>query len=153
MSEKLQTLNLQVIYGNPLKRALHTAQIIAESNNLPLLLNEGMQECDYGDLEGLSFAEVFKLSPEVIDAFTKSRTLPLNLGFPNGENVAQVLNRGLTSLHEIMQGQHSVVGQVTSAGMMSVLLCHWEWKLSKLPNCCVAKIVYDGEFHFEGFLS
>ena len=53
--DKLDKEEFDLIITSPLKRALHTAQIINETKNIPLIIDNRIIERDYGQLEGKIF--------------------------------------------------------------------------------------------------
>ena len=57
---RLQTIRFDHVVASPLARALKTAEIIAAAANKPLAVDDGIIECNFGSLEGLSIAEKMK---------------------------------------------------------------------------------------------
>lgn len=57
---RLQHVALDQIVASPLIRALKTAEIISSTRDKPLAIDDGIIECDFGSLEGLSVAETMK---------------------------------------------------------------------------------------------
>lgn len=53
--EKLNNEDFDLIITSPLKRAMHTAQIINVSKNIPIIIDNRIIERDYGQLEGKPF--------------------------------------------------------------------------------------------------
>lgn len=45
-------IKIDIIIASPMKRALRTAQIVAEANSLELVTDERLREWDYGSYEG-----------------------------------------------------------------------------------------------------
>lgn len=50
--EKLLNYNIDYIITSPLKRAKKTAEIIGKDRNIPILVDEGLKERAYGEIEG-----------------------------------------------------------------------------------------------------
>jgi broad specificity phosphatase PhoE len=50
--QKIKQLNIQTIYTSPLKRASETAQIIATSLNIKIIVLENLKEVNFGIYEG-----------------------------------------------------------------------------------------------------
>lgn len=76
------------VVSSPLQRASATARAIAEASGKPLVIDEGLIECDFGSLEGESYASVAARcdSPrDLIDHLA-----------PDGEPWAEVLERAET---------------------------------------------------------
>jgi len=57
---RLQNTRLDQIVASPLVRAVKTAEIVATSSSVPLAIDDGIIECDFGSLEGRSITEVMK---------------------------------------------------------------------------------------------
>ena len=50
--DKLSNEEFDLIITSPLKRAMHTAQIINATKNIPIIIDKRIIERDYGQLEG-----------------------------------------------------------------------------------------------------
>lgn len=103
--------NYDVIFSSPLKRAKHTAEIIASVHNAPLLLDERVRERDYGALEGDLFKEEYC-------------ALDFDFEKIGGEAYVEYLARLFDFLKEIKQkydGKNVLV--VAHNGVISVLGC------------------------------
>jgi broad specificity phosphatase PhoE len=86
---RLQNARLDHIVASPLIRAVKTAEIVAAASSAPLAIDDGITECDFGNLEGRSVAEVMK--EHGITAMEQLATiLP-----PDGEPWASVSARSL----------------------------------------------------------
>jgi broad specificity phosphatase PhoE len=57
---RLQHVPFDCVVASPLMRALKTAEIISSAKGKPLAVDDGIIECDFGSLEGLSVAETMK---------------------------------------------------------------------------------------------
>jgi len=57
---RLQNVPFDQVVASPLIRALKTAEIISSAKDKPLAVDDGIIECDFGSLEGLSVAETMK---------------------------------------------------------------------------------------------
>lgn len=58
LAHSLRDEPIAAVYTSPLRRALTTAQVIAESQGLTAQVEEGLMEMDVGEMEGMTFAEV-----------------------------------------------------------------------------------------------
>lgn len=58
-----------VVVSSPLGRARQTAAAVASALGLPVEVEEGFQETDFGDWEGFTFSEVRKRWPREMDAW------------------------------------------------------------------------------------
>jgi broad specificity phosphatase PhoE len=59
-AERLRHVRFDHIVASPLIRALKTAEIISSARGKPLAVDDGIIECDFGSLEGLSVAGTMK---------------------------------------------------------------------------------------------
>lgn len=51
-AKNLRNEKIDLIISSPLKRALQTAQIINQSKNIPIIIDERISERDFGEFEG-----------------------------------------------------------------------------------------------------
>ncbi|TXS54930.1 bifunctional RNase H/acid phosphatase [Streptomyces sp. t39] len=81
---------VQSIVTSPLRRCRETAQTVAERLGLPVTVDEGLRETDFGAWEGLTFAEVRERHPDDLDAWLAS---PKAAPTGGGESFATVARR------------------------------------------------------------
>ncbi|MDB1087799.1 bifunctional RNase H/acid phosphatase [Streptomyces sp. ACA25] len=81
---------VQAIVSSPLKRCRQTAETVAARLNLDVRLEEGLRETDFGDWEGLTFAEVQERYPDDLHHWlTSAKAEPTG----GGESFASVARR------------------------------------------------------------
>jgi probable phosphoglycerate mutase len=78
-----------VVVSSPLARCASTARMIAEAADGTVTTEADLVECDFGDWEGLTFAEVRERWPQQLDAWLGSSTVAP----PNGESFEAVAAR------------------------------------------------------------
>jgi ribonuclease H / adenosylcobalamin/alpha-ribazole phosphatase len=83
-AKRLATAGLDAIVSSPLRRARATASEVAALCGLPVAVDEGFRETDFGDWEGLTFAEVREQWPDVLTAWLADP----EAGPPGGESFA-----------------------------------------------------------------
>ena len=98
----LQHEGLSAVYSSDLRRALHTAQAIAQACGLPLHVQPQLRERSFGALEGRTFAEVEAEQPE---AARRWRQRDPDFGPPGGETLSDFHQRCTQALVAIAQ-QH-----------------------------------------------
>lgn len=81
--------DVHAVVSSPLRRARRTAQIVASALGLPLLVEDGFRETDFGDWEGLTFAEARAGWPDELAAWT----VDPSMAPPGGESFADVAAR------------------------------------------------------------
>lgn len=89
-ASRLPRWNPTVIYSSPLRRAWHTAQILAQRTALPLHPLSGLIDIDYGQWQGLSPAQAAQQYGELYSLWLNH---PQQVTFPGGEGLAQVRER------------------------------------------------------------
>jgi broad specificity phosphatase PhoE/ribonuclease HI len=103
-----------VVLSSPLRRCTRTAEAIAEAvGRTPLVVEPALIECDFGEWEGLTFAEVRERWPARLDEWLASNTVAP----PGGESFDEVGTRvrGLVSrvLSEYAEQTVVLVSHVT----------------------------------------
>ncbi|XP_022751296.1 phosphoglycerate mutase-like protein 4 isoform X3 [Durio zibethinus] len=112
---------ISAIYSSDLKRALETAETIAERcGKFEVIKDPDLRERHLGDVQGLLFREAAKVCPEAYSAFSSRRTDQVIPG--GGESLDQLYYRATSSLQRIGQkhtGERVVV--VTHGGVIRAL--------------------------------
>lgn len=110
------------IYSSPLRRAMTTARILARPGDLPVQPVEGLMDIDYGAWQGLSPQEAQARDGQLYSLWMQS---PHLVTFPQGESLAQVHARAVTSL-EALAARHpeETVAIVSHKVVCKVLICH-----------------------------
>ena len=109
--DKLENTEFDLIITSPLKRAKHTAEIINEKKNIPLIYDDRIMERNYGDLEEELFKEEY---------------CNLNYDFEsiNGEQTDAYLARLKDFLSDIKQKYNNKkILVVTHNGVIGVISC------------------------------
>ncbi|GGV05008.1 bifunctional RNase H/acid phosphatase [Kitasatospora herbaricolor] len=63
---------IQAVVSSPMRRTRQTAETVAARLGLDVRIEEGLRELDFGDWEGLTFAEVQERHPADLDAWLAS---------------------------------------------------------------------------------
>ncbi|MBV8061881.1 MAG: histidine phosphatase family protein [Alphaproteobacteria bacterium] len=115
-----KTLGVEVVYSSPLKRARQTASIVAERCNVPVILDAGLSELDYGDATGLPVEQAKALYPEVFrDWLETDLEHSRDCAFPNGETKDAFNDRIREALHRIFEeAEHEVLAIATHSGVI-----------------------------------
>lgn len=146
LGKKLLPLGIQAIYSSHLVRAKQTSLIVSEFVRVPMYVTTDLQECNFGDAEGMKMTEVEKRNPELMYNILHPRPETWHLKFSgkDSESKQEVFARVSKRLREIAKNcQETTIGISTHGGVMSSLLSGLEAYDVELPNCCVAKIKYD----------
>lgn len=132
------------IYSSPLKRALSTANILAEPLKLQVQPMEGLIDIDYGRWQGLSLKEAAEDDSKLYELWLKS---PHLVTFPQGENLEKVQKRVVSAVESLVPqhpGQsivlvsHKVVCKVLFCSLLGLDTSHF-WELQQDP--CTINLV------------
>ena len=148
VADRLADLDISAVYASPLQRAVHTARPIAEARRLVVEPFQGLLDIDYGQWGGRSFDEVAAQWPEL---YRQWRTAPHLVQIPEGESLADVRERVVAGLQEIL-GRHDqeivvLVGhQVVNKVLICVMLGLEDgafWRVRQ-DTCCINRFDHDG---------
>jgi ribonuclease H / adenosylcobalamin/alpha-ribazole phosphatase len=85
-TEALADRGIDAVVSSPLRRCRETAGAVALRLGLPVVIDDGLREADFGTFEGLTFAEAQERHPEALRAWLASpEAAP-----PGGESFAEV---------------------------------------------------------------
>jgi broad specificity phosphatase PhoE len=120
-ARRLSGSGLTAVYTGPLRRAIATAQIIADAAGVPdLRILHGLNNLDYGMWEGMTAEEAAAYDPE---AFAVYRTSPNDAVCPQGERLLDAQRRMIAAL-QLIGSRHpgESVAAVTHAVMIRLTL-------------------------------
>ncbi len=107
-AEALRTLEVEHVYVSPLKRAQETAAFITS----PRTTLEELAELHFGEWEGLTWAEIAARDPELAERKLANWFAE---PAPNGETLAELMNRLRRVLHLIQGSGHTRIAIVAHA--------------------------------------
>lgn len=103
--------DVTAVVSSPLQRCTRTAELIAaEQGNIPVTVMPELIECDFGDWEGLTFAEVRERWPDELDRWLESTSVAP----PGGESFQAVSKRVRGALATLQSAYPSSVVVVVS---------------------------------------
>ncbi|SHF09511.1 histidine phosphatase family protein [Clostridium fallax] len=102
LRDRLQDINLDVIYASPLKRAYDTANIIKGSKNIEIIKSDDLREMGFGNWEGMTLEEI-ESHPEYKDEIYNLYNNPVEYKPFGGETINNVSERVHNILDEIIQ--------------------------------------------------
>lgn len=120
-AERLAHLPIRAIYSSPLTRCLETADYIAQSHQLPVLVNEAIGEVRYGEWQGQEL-ELLAKEP----AWYAVQHFPSRFRFPAGESLLEAQQRAVQAV-EMLAAQHpqQLIVLVSHADLIKLLLAHY----------------------------
>ena len=117
-AKRLAPAGIGAIVTTPLRRAVQTAEEAAAVTGVPVVTEDGFRETDFGDWEGLTFAEVRERWPAELTAWLADPAVAP----PGGESFAEVSERVTAALHRVLVGRERqrvlIVSHVTPIKML-----------------------------------
>lgn len=122
LQQRLANEKIDAIYASDLDRAMVTAQTIAAGHHRQVMTCAELREINFGEVEGLTFAEVGKLYPEVAELW---RQRSFKLRYPRGESVEELNNRVSQFRCRLeTHGAAETVLIVAHSASLRLLMCH-----------------------------
>jgi probable phosphoglycerate mutase len=103
--------SLERVYSSPLKRALETAQAVADATGAPVEAVEPLRELDVGELDGRGDPESWQIHDDVVARWIKG---DWEARFPGGESYREAYDR-LAGLLVDLAARHTS-GDVAAVG-------------------------------------
>jgi len=103
LANYFENKNIKKIFSSPLSRALQTANIVAEKNNIEVLEDDLLKEMNYGDLEGHNLDEVLR---KFSNLYKLWKSDPEKTSFPNGESFDDLMKRANTILEKYVNNDN-----------------------------------------------
>lgn len=122
LAEALEGEGIGAIYSSDLARAHDTASELGERIGVPVVVDRRLREVSQGEWEGRLANEIERLYPDV---WARRRDKPLEVPPPGGETVAQVRERILEAVNEILKRHPDDKVALVSHGLaLAVILGH-----------------------------
>lgn len=118
---KLAPMNLEIIYSSPLKRAIKTAEIVADALCLKVLTEPELREVNFGAGEGKTKSEMLAAFPDIYQAWRAPENL-MDIAYPDGETKRQAGERMLGTLKRLALQPYQTMGIATHGSAMRYLL-------------------------------
>lgn len=166
LADRIEEISIDYIISSPLMRAYNTAEIVKGSKNIEILKNDGLKEINLGDFEGLSYMDIKKENPEIIQSIEND---PFNNRYPNGENLKEFYNRVIKAFKEIIDKcKNKTILIVAHGGTLKCIEAYIkdfkisnDWIGSVVKNCSLSyfeinennefkEIFYNDTQHLEG---
>ena len=121
-AERIGQWKVDAVYSSPLKRAMSTAQAVANRLGLTVQTLEGINDMDFGEWEGLAIAEARQKYVALFDLWLYH---PERLEIPRAETLADVRKRAVAAIDEVAaKHKDQTVALVSHRVVCKVLLCH-----------------------------
>lgn len=120
VGQRLASVPVVAVYSSPLKRALMTAEILAQPLGLTPQTHDGLLDIDFGLWQGLSPEEAKTQNPELFTCWIER---PHEVQFPQGESLEDVRSRVVTAVeHLATEHEKETVVLVSHVVVCRVLL-------------------------------
>lgn len=125
LASRLHDEGLQAVISSDLQRAVHTAQIVAQSLQIPLFRDVGLREANLGRAQGMSRTGALQQFGHHLHSQWHSRLADdLGASYPEGETGLQVLERSRAAIVQFLLRRAGLyrVGIITHGGVIRRLL-------------------------------
>ena len=130
----LNEVEFDTVISSPLKRAVHTAQIISGKNDNEIIIENRLRELNFGAWEGLSVKEVKEKYKVEFESWHKDW---INYSLPQGESYIELYNRVKMSLEKILtENKDKKILLVSHLGCLKIIItlllkmdinCYWNF--------------------------
>ena len=141
LAETLRPYGLQKIYSSPLKRALHTAEIIGEVLSLPVEVKESLIEGNFGVNEGQYHQDIIQT-----EEYKNWRNLDaeyIHFRFEGGESKYEIMQRMFTAISEMLNTPEEIIGISSHSAAIRCLMLQFGIQMGRLENGALLRLTYD----------
>jgi probable phosphoglycerate mutase len=110
VAARLAGVSLAAVVTSPLDRCVRTAELVAAPSRAPVIVDDDLIECDFGDWEGLTFREVRDRWPAEVETWLGSTAAAP----PGGESLTAVAERVSSATARLRSGYGTGVVAVVS---------------------------------------
>jgi len=148
LAEYLSDVKIEALYSSPLKRALRTAETIANYHQLEIEIAPGLIDFDYGKWQGLPHQEVKNKYKKLYAGWISH---PHQVTIPAGESLNDVRQRATGVVDEVIAKYEGTVVLVSHRVVNKVLICallgldnsHF-WNIRQ-DTCGITTFIYENE--------
>lgn len=108
-AEQLKTIPFDKIYCSPLKRAYHTARILASDRDIPVIKNDLIKEMSFGEWEGVKDKELIESGSKFRYFFKEPA---LYEPAPSGESFEQICRRAAEFMTSVIEPEASSCNRI-----------------------------------------
>lgn len=102
LARALAAEKIEAVYSSPLRRAVETANAIAEQHGLGVVTDDALKEVDAGELDGIAIKEVVRRYGDFWEAWVKGTD---SLRMPGGETIGELQSRAWSVVTRVV-GAH-----------------------------------------------
>ena len=135
LAAELKSAGLEVIFSSPLKRAVETAEIVAEALNVPVCIENGLIEGCFGEAEGKTKQEINSLFPQTAEQWHSLEPDFMDVRFKGGESKREIQQRILKSLKKIAaESDRNIIGVSVHSAVVRCFMLLFGLKLYTIPH-------------------
>lgn len=146
-SKLLENVNFDTVYTSERKRARQTARIIMEDKASKFIVDNRINETNFGDFEGKSYEKLKELYPKEWEDWCNDWK---NISPPKGESYKQFYSRVKSFMDDILKLEAENVLIATHGGVIRSIYCYvlennldYFWKFgSKNGDITIVKYEY-----------
>lgn len=121
LRHRLVKEKINAVYTSTLSRARSTTDIITSRRKIKITTCKELNECNFGYIEGLTFAEISQLYPELAEELLSRKTI----SFPGGESLEDLDNRVRSFLDRLdKHKEKETVLIVAHGGPLRLIICN-----------------------------
>ncbi len=152
VGKRLQTYHIDVVYSSQLIRAKETADIINKYLNKPRVIEERIQEANFGTMTGMTNEAI---DEKYGDYLAQRSAMTTDMTYPDGENCQMVYERAKAGLDDIVKDSlekgyenicivtHGGVLRALVTGIMGAPYKNWLAVGRQIENCSISQLLYD----------
>jgi alpha-ribazole phosphatase len=147
LARRLRDLDPAHILSSDARRAVQTAEVVAQENGVPIQVTPALREMDFGDWAGRTYAEIVIADRAAAYWFTHPDDLPP----PNGEPAADAASRVLATLREAAEDRFGFVVVVGHSGSLRLAVAealgmpHGSWWRLRLECASISVATWSGD--------
>lgn len=149
LRDKLRNEKIDIIYTSDLMRCVETTKVINQIHNADIIKDERLREINFGQWEDKTYEYIGKKYPQLVKDWMIE-----GLGFtmPEGENIFQLIDRGMSVIEDIKSTNAEKILIVTHSGIIRGILAiviaenigaYWKYKIS---NCGITRIELEDDY-------
>jgi len=150
LRDRLAKQKIDAIYASNLSRTQTTAEIIASRHKAGIATHAELAEINFGYTEGLTFAEIQKLHPELAEELNNWSIKPK---FPGGESLDELNNRAQKFLKRLKKHKpeetvlivsHSGTLRLMIYNLLEIGIEHWRQMQLDLASVSIVETYPQG---------
>lgn len=120
-AENLSGLTIKTVFSSPLERTMETASIIGDRHDLAPIVEEGVNEIDFGSWAGRSFGQLRRTK-----LWKTVQTVPARARFPGGESFFEAQHRAVSACDAIAAAAgRTTVAVVSHSDVIKLIVSHY----------------------------